>query len=597
MATSSEERRYFGYSDGAWQSDNLGDLISRGLTAPDAVDMIYFANIAVGGPIKRDTLWFFGSYGNNGNNNIVANSFYPDGSPGIYDQRAENQSLRLTWQANPKHKITAYGDIIKTSLAHEILPGADPATASWSRNSDGWIPKYLLQFRWTSPLRNNLLLEAGYLKNGTTGDSRTYQPGIRKDRGTPEWYANASRIDINLGTTTTAPSPPERFGRTHTHLLSSSVTYVTGSHTFKSGVQWASGYIYREETGNNGDLNQRYRNGIPDSVVVFSMPSVFNNRLNTDLGVFVQDSWHLTDRLTLTPGLRFDYVNASIEAAAAPAGRFVPAREFPAVPDLPNWFNVAPRFGAVYDLTGDAKTALKATANKYYRNVTTDYAALYDPMQLQSDTRNWIDCDYLPGTSTCSGIALPTNRDNIAQNNEIGPSNNKTFGIAPNRHLDPDSKRPYDLEYTLGIEREVSRGVSVTGTWYRRESYNFPQTINRLVDASDYTPFQVPNPLLNGEILTIYNLNKEAQGLVDLLDTTADRSRAHDSFNGFEVTFKARLLRGGIWLEGGPAGKRSRSRVRTCLIRTRSATATTRSSTFPTGTVSSSPATTRSLWA
>ena len=79
--------------------------------------MIYFANIAVGGPIKRDTLWFFGSYGNNGNNNIVANSFYPDGSPGIYDQRAENRSLRLTWQANPKHKITAYGDIIKTSLA------------------------------------------------------------------------------------------------------------------------------------------------------------------------------------------------------------------------------------------------------------------------------------------------------------------------------------------------------------------------------------------------------------------------------------------------------------------------------------------------
>ena len=97
------------------------------------------------------------------------------------------------------------------------------------------------------------------------------------------------------------------------------------------------------ELGNNGDLNQRYRNGIPDSVVAFSMPSVFNNRLNTDLGVFVQDSWHLTDRLTLTPGLRFDYVNASIEAAAAPAGRFVPAREFHVKTDLPNWFNVAPR--------------------------------------------------------------------------------------------------------------------------------------------------------------------------------------------------------------------------------------------------------------
>jgi len=547
---------YFGYTNGSWQSDNLGDLPSRGLTAPDSVDLLYYANVAVGGPIKRNTLWFFGSYGNNGNNNIVANSFYPDGRPGIYDQRAKNQSLRLTWQATPKNKITAYGDAIRTSLGHEILAGADPATASWSRSVRGLVPSYVGTVKWTSTVSNNLLLETGYLENAqTSGNSRLYQPGIRKVRGTPEWYANASRVDITRGTTTTAPNVPERFGYQRVRLLSSSVSYVARSHTFKSGVQWAFGEIYREENGNNGDLNQRYRDGVPDSVVVFNQPSVFNNRLNADLGFYVQDAWHLTNRLTITPGVRFEYVNSSIGAAAAPAGRFVPARQSPSVSDLPNWFDVAPRFGVVYDLTGDTRTALKGTVNRYFRNVTTDFAALYDPMPLQSDTRNWSDCDYILGTSRCSGLVLPTNRDNIAQDNEIGPSNNRTFGVAPNRHFDPNSKRPYDLEYTLGVEREVARGVSVTATWFRRDSYNFQQTINRLVDVSDFASFQVPNPLLNGEILTIYNLNPAKQGLVDLLDTTADHSKARYSFNGFEVTFKARLPKGGNLFGGWSSGK------------------------------------------
>jgi hypothetical protein len=121
--------------------------------------------------------------------------------------------------------------------------------------------------------------------------------------------------------------------------------------------------------------------------------------------------------------------------------------------------------------------------------------------------------------------------------------------------LDPDSKRPYDLEYTLGVERQVASGVSVTATWFRRESYNFQQTINRLVSESDYASFQVPNPLLNGEIVTIYNLNSAKQGLVDLLDTTADRSKARYSFNGFEVTFKARLPKGGNMFGGWSGGK------------------------------------------
>ena len=50
------------WTDKAWQSDNLtDDIIDRGLRAGPGIDRIYDFNLAVGGPIKRDKLWFFTS--------------------------------------------------------------------------------------------------------------------------------------------------------------------------------------------------------------------------------------------------------------------------------------------------------------------------------------------------------------------------------------------------------------------------------------------------------------------------------------------------------------------------------------------------------
>ena len=541
---------YLGYTDGAWQSNNLGELIGRGLSQPDSVDVLYYANVSAGGPIRRDKLWFFGGYGDAGNNNIVADSFYPDGSPGIYDQRVTNYTLRLTSQLNLKNRITSHFDYARKKLGHEFTSGIDVATASWARVP---IRKYTASAKWTSTLSNNLLLETGVFAV-ENAQGRKYHPGIRQDPFTPSWYATAARVDLVRGTTTTSPTIPERTEKAPTQLISSSVSYVAGAHTVKTGVQWGFGFFRQQQYGSNGDLTQRYRDGVPDSVIVYNTPTLATNRMHADLGFYVQDAWRVTNRLTVSPGIRFEYLNSSINAGSAPAGRFVPARELPAQSDLPNWFDIAPRFGVVYDLTGDSRTAIKGTVNKYNRSFTVDLARLYDPLFLQQDTRNWSDCDYASGTSRCSGVVLPTNGDNIAQDNEIGPSNNRRFGAAPERHFDPDSKRPYDLEYTLGVEREVLTGVSVAATWFRRESYNFQQTINRLVDISDYTSFEVTNPF-TGEPMPIYNLNPAKQGLVDLLDTTADRDQARYSFNGFELTFKARLPLGGNMFGGWSAGK------------------------------------------
>jgi len=540
---------YLGYTNGSFQTNNLTqNLIDRGLKTPDAVDLIFDANASLGGPIKRDRLWFFGSYRNVGNNNIVANSFYPDGSPGIYDQRVRNYTLRLTWQVNPRNKITAYDDYQTKYVGHLFTSGTEVQFGAARRPP---VLKYTDAVKWTSTVNNKLVFDLGF---GTSVNAyrEGYQPGVLKTPFTPEWYANASKVDINRTTMTTA-SAPELGTYNFRYMLISSMNYVTGSHALKAGLQWHIGQNWLNRDA-NGDLTVRYRDGVPDSVIVYDTPARLYDLLKADLGLYLQDSWTLK-RLTINPGLRFEYFNSAIQARAVEAGRFVPARSFSEVPDVPNWKNLAPRFSMVYDLTGDAKTAVKGSVNKYNRAYTTDFVNRYDPLVLQSDTRNWSDCDFVPGTSTCSSLVLPTNRDGIAQDNEIGPSNNRNLGIIATRRPDPNLERPYDIEYSLGIVRELVRGVSVTGAWYRRETYNLEQQINTLVTVNDFTSFTTPSPL-NGESVTIYNLNRSKQGLVDLLDTTAaDRSKAGVSYNGLEASFAARLPGGGNMFGGWSADR------------------------------------------
>lgn len=538
-----------GYTDSSFQSNNLTPALqARGLRQGDAAEYVYDVNWFVGGPIIRDKLWFFGSHRDIGNANVVANSFYPDGSPGLYDQRLYQFTVRLTSQLTPRHKISGYFDKPIKNVPHDYASGADVATASRRRTD---VLYYTTAIKWSSTVTSRLMFEAawGAMANAI---NFIYQPGVDKVRGTPDWFSTASRQDIVLNTRTVA-SQPEQRDYPFVYIAQSSATYVTGSHSLKTGFQWRYGPYWRHYNA-NGDLVQRYSNGAPDSVQVYNTPTNPRYRLNADLGLYVQDSWKIK-RLTVSPGVRFEYFNAKIDARSNEPGRFIGFRQFPEQPNLPNWFNTAPRFSAVYDLTGDAKTALKFSLNKYNLNDTTDFAARYDAASLQNDIRNWRDCDYLPGTSTCSSRALSTNGDNIAQDNEIGPSNNSRFGAAPARRADPDIRRVYNLEYSAGVDRQILSGLAVGMSWYRRSWYDLERQDNLLVTPADYASFDVVSPQ-NGEILTVYNLNRSKQGLVDILDrTSTDRSNTRRTYDGVEVNFSARLPRGGSVFGGWSADK------------------------------------------
>src|SRR4030095_11903741 len=165
--------------------------------------------------------------------------------------------------------------------------------------------------------------------------------------------------------------------------IQASVSYVTGHHNIKTGFQMTFG-SFTHTVNANADLTQQYRSNAtgvrfsgPDRVVIRNPPLAYGERLNHDLGIYVQDSWRL-NRLTLNGGIRWENIKAQVLASESPSGRFVPARPQDEVQNLPNWKDWAPRFALVYDLFGTGKTAVKYSLNRYNQIRTTGIAADYN---------------------------------------------------------------------------------------------------------------------------------------------------------------------------------------------------------------------------
>ena len=150
------------------------------------------------------------------------------------------------------------------------------------------------------------------------------------------------------------------------------VSFIRARHSIKTGVFWMYGlggghrtYTTRGPTQVNGlPVSYTFFNGVPRSLTEFASPNYTVDQLNPDLGLFVQDQWRL-NRLTISAGVRFDWLRESVKATSVDAGLLVPARSFPARTDVPNWKDLNPRFGIVWDPSGSGKTAIKFGLNRY----------------------------------------------------------------------------------------------------------------------------------------------------------------------------------------------------------------------------------------
>jgi hypothetical protein len=544
---------FFGaWTDGAWQSNNLSsDLRARGLNNVDRIDKIWDFNFGLGGPIVKDKLWFYGSARHWGVYSPNAGTYeVPAGAnvfdcqigaiaceQGIDDQQIKSVVLRLTWQASPRNKISAYFDEIDKFRGHGFTTGniTDALTASQIWTSPLYNDAVL---KWTSPVSNRLLLEAGFSFN-----YEQYvivnQEGINKERGTQAWYAGASRADSLRGTLWGGVGGGQGGRYPDRYNVAASGSYVTGSHTIKTGFQFNWG-PYENTRDTNADLQQRYANGVANVVRVYNTPLRYKDNLLGDLGIYAQDSWAL-NRLTLNYGVRWEYLNSEVADQSSPAGRFVGERRFDAI-QMPIWKDLAPRFGVVYDLFGDAKTALKFGVNRYNESRTTFFAARYNPLTLLTQDLAWTDLnldDIAQGERGCVYLTAGC-EINFAQL----PS---TFGQPRLNTVDPDFKRVYNLETTAGVQHELVRRVSLSANWYRRSFHRLRVTDNLLRTTNDYMPFNLFHPM-TGQPFTVFDVTPAALSRVENYDTNSD-DRSH-TYNAYDLTVNTRLP-GGAMLFGG----------------------------------------------
>src|SRR5262245_11325181 len=539
------------FANDKFQGNNVDDTLrAQGVQTADSILKIYDASGAFGGPLKKDRLWFWTAHRYWGYKQIRTNTFYekdqstfvytPDFSrPGTETQRNVSDDVRLTWQMSAKNKLSGYWSIAPRYTDHWTLASTLQPDASNLQN----LPDNNFEtITFRSTISSRALFEAGF---GVTNETWTREPveDSATSKGSPV-------TELNTGISFRAY--PALFSRNYTSLRSyrTALTYVTGSHAFKTGMTLQEGPA-DTDSYTNKDTFLTVRNGQPFSVSVRTTPYTTHERLVADLGIYAQDTWTI-HRFTINAGLRWDYLNNKVGAQDAPGGTWIGPRHFDELTNVPNLKDLSPRLGLSYDLFGDGKTALKATLSRYVQTSTVGTARLLNPLNtsVNNATRSWVDSNF----------------DGIPQASELGPLSNSSFGqVSIATRYDPDTISGFDQrrnnwETSATVSHELMPRVSTEISYYRRAQGHLTTTDNLDVSPADFTPYCVTAPvdsrLPNGggnQICGLYDITPAKFGLAaNNLVTFVDKAGGQwtEVFNGVDFAANARI-RSDLFVTGG----------------------------------------------
>jgi hypothetical protein len=481
----------------------------------------------------------------------------------------EDHSLRLTWQAAQRHKVVfSFSEQNNCSCPFGLtgVGGVNAVIpAPESRGLHVYNPQYVPILSWSFPATNKLLFEAGASANILNEDSR---PQVEVGPG--DIRVNDVALNLNYGSEATNNTWSGSFTRRFVNKFNyrASTSYITGSHAFKTGMYLQTYNLGREGAYNDKDQihgarDYTFRSGVPVSLRIWAVPFELVEK-STTIGLFGQDQWTMK-KLTLNLGVRYDSFNASVPAHHLPAGYFVPARDFQAVDNVPNWKNINPRMGASYDVFGTGRTAVKGSIGRYVPSAASASAANNPASnQAASATRTWTDTNgnFIPDCVLDASVS--------GANGECGALSDVSFGQvrAGNTRYADDALTGFNKQFSnwqsaISVQQQLREGMALNVGYFRTWYNNFLATDNQAVTAASFDPYCITAPVdsrLPGgggnQICGLYDIKPAQFGLTNNLVTQASNyGKQTEVFNGVDVTLSSRFGAGGQFSGGFSMGQ------------------------------------------
>ena len=604
---------------GDWsRGNNLNDeLRAVGLTETPGIINSYDANVSYGGPLKRDRLWFFGSYRSLETAaavpGIIANRNAFDasrwdwvGDPTVTlrtKQGRESYIGRITMQVSARHRVSynqeyqrrCEGSTLRLDTddgcnsrgADWVAVGAGNALISPEANNlyFGNLPYHVNQAIWTAPMTSKLLLEAGFtrfmFRGGTTG------------RPAPDGITNL--IQVTEQSTAINPATGQQYAPRANYVYRgpsnwnpnyanpnswrASASYVTGSHEMKVGYQGSYIRVKNWFFVNEPQLAYRFNQGVPNQFT-FRLPEWHQSDRTATGSLYVQDKW-TRSRLTLQGALRYDrawsFTPAEHNGTELTSPFNAAPISFPRTPGVDSFNDITPRFGAAYDVFGNGKTALKFNIGHYLDSATNDseYTSNSPAARIvRTGTRNWDDRTYPIGDPRRDNKVIDCDIMNFAANGECPAATGDTlnFGQASGNITQVNQEtlrgwgvRQNDWQWGITLQHEIVPRLSAEVSYNRRWFNGVKVTDNTLRGPTDYDQFTITvpsDPRLPGGggypiTLALVTQAGSDRGVQNYVTFEEDFGPARDShWDGVDFTLSARL-RQGLTMQFGTTTGRS----------------------------------------
>jgi hypothetical protein len=287
----------------------------------------------------------------------------------------------------------------------------------------------------------------------------------------------------------------------------------------------------------------------------------------TDLAPFVQDTWKVNARLTVTAGLRWEYVGFPVDkygrrgnfdyrlyqpppAGGQTSAGFVQSDTIQApLPGLPKvkpelvdsvpMKNFAPRFGMAYKLS--ERLALRGGYGIYYDRLSNQLGLL-----TSQSAPNYLRSDLTSSTTTAYSLRNPF--PNLPQPSQfpVPPvlysppytPDNPSIGL---NSMDPKLRVPYLQQWAMNVQWEVARGTLIEIGYVGTKGTSLPvrRAINQALLANPQTPINgiTTNTSTNTELRVPY-IGFSPSGLL------AEETDADSRYNSLQASVTRRLSHG-----------------------------------------------------